>query len=88
MTPERRTMIARDTCLHPIHFSVYGRRGFRPRNMDYARGIDRDMKDALMNVALLIFADCTNVGVPFQNALLAIYLSGLQHGSAIAKGEA
>lgn len=76
-----------NNCLHPIHFSVYGRSGFRPRNME--RGaISRDMKDGLLNIALSIFADCTNVGVPFQDSLLAIYLSGLQHGSGIAKGEA
>lgn len=31
-------------------------------------------------IAVSIFADCVNRGMPFQDALLAVYLSGLQHG--------
>lgn len=29
--------------------------------------------------AMDIFIDCTNAGVPFQDALTAIYISGLSH---------
>lgn len=39
---------------------------------------------ALTEVALSIWADCTNAGQPFQAALLAVYLSGLQHGAALS----
>lgn len=46
------------------------------------------MRETLTNIALRVFADCTNSGVGFQDALLAIYLSGLQHGSSITTGEA
>ena len=42
-------------------------------------------KDELARIAMSIFADCTNVGVPFQDAILAVYLSGLHHGSEASK---
>lgn len=51
--------------------------------MKRARGADMEVTEAATKIALDIFTDCTNVGVPFQEALLAIYLSGLQHGSAL-----
>lgn len=76
------------TTLHPIHHSIWGKRGFRPRNMDRWKPPSPEHKDAAMNVALSIFADCSNVGIPFQEALLAIYLSGLEHGYTIAKDPA
>jgi len=48
-------------------------------------GFSREQIDAATNLALSIFADCSNVGIPFQESLLAIYLSGLQHGCEITK---
>jgi hypothetical protein len=45
----------------------------------------RDQFEALQRISMSIFADCTNVGVPFQEALAAIYLSGLQHGQELSK---
>lgn len=44
--------------------------------------MDDEMRTALTRVALDIFTDCVNVGVSFQDTLLAIYLSGLQHGAS------
>lgn len=44
--------------------------------------MQREQYEALVNVAVSIFTDCTNVGVSFQDSLLAVYLSGLQHGYA------
>jgi hypothetical protein len=73
--------------LHPIHKSIWGKPGWRPRHMDRWKALSPEHKDAAMNIALSIFTDCSNVGIPFQEALLAIYLSGLQHGHAIATGE-
>lgn len=72
--------------LHPMHASLYrgARRvaSVRPLNMDRVQMPD-SLRTGLTDIALKIFTDCTNVGVPFQDALLAIYLSGLQHGAAI-----
>ena len=70
--------------INPIHSSLYPRAVRKPRNMDYARLPD-GAKDDLSRIAMSIFADCTNVGVPFQDAILAVYLSGLCHGSASGK---
>lgn len=41
---------------------------------------DPETREMLTCVAMDIFADCTNAGVPFQDAITAIYLSGLEHG--------
>jgi len=71
--------------IHPIHPSLYPRGVRVPHNMERARGVPRELTDDLTRIAVGIFTDCTNVGVPFQTALLAIYLSGLQHGHALAQ---
>ena len=74
-------------CLHPIHQSIWGKRGFRPRNMSRLEGISQEETDAATRIALSVFTDCSNVGVPFQEALLAIYLSGLQHGAHFVRNQ-
>lgn len=71
--------------IHPVHPSVRqllaeGRR-LRPRAMESVK-MDRDQYECLQRVAMEIFADCTNVGMPMQEAIASVYLSGLQHGSA------
>jgi hypothetical protein len=53
--------------------------------MDRIKLPSPEHKEAATRIALSIFVDCSNVGIPFQEALLAIYLSGLQHGSALSK---
>lgn len=50
--------------------------------MDYIKMPSQEVREGLTQIALDIFTDCTNVGVPFQDILLAIYISGLQHGVA------
>jgi len=76
-------MTDRRVSIGPIHHSVIGKR-ILPRDMDRAK-MDRDNYEGAVNIALSIFADCTNVGVSFQDALLAIYISGLNHGATITK---
>jgi len=80
------------TDIHPIHHSLYHARviggpkvRLKPRNMAKCKMPSEAHREALTNIALEIFADCTNVGVPFQDALLAIYLSGLEHGHTITQ---
>ncbi len=68
----------------PIHHSIRPTSIRTPYNMDRIV-IPREMVEAMDAIALDIFADCTNVGVPFQDCLTAIYLSGLEHGSTLRK---
>lgn len=71
--------------IHPVHSSIRRRVVRRtPQGMDRVQ-IEPATRVELTKIALGIFADCTNIGVPFQDALLAIYLSGLQHGSALGE---
>lgn len=76
------------SAIRPVHPSVRVRlaKGERlhPYKMDTLR-MPRDTVEGLTVVALDIFSDCVNVGVPFQEAILAVYLSGLNHGSEIRK---
>lgn len=70
------------TELHPVHWSVLATPLGRvtPRDMSRIK-LPPGMKDELTNIALSIFADCSNAGVGFADALTAVYLSGLQHGA-------
>ena len=62
-----------------IHRSLLPRQIRKPRNMERLR-MDEATRETLHEVCMSIFVDCTNVGVPFQDAVLAVYLSGLEHG--------
>lgn len=46
-----------------------------------AIALTHEQDAAMQRVALDIFTDCVNGGVCFADALAAIYLSGLRHGS-------
>ena len=60
------------------------RRGLKPYNIE--RGsIEPDLKAGLGRIALSVFTDCSNAGIPFQEALLAVYLTGLENGSSIVR---
>lgn len=72
------------TPIQPTHPSIAGVR-IKPHKMDRAPGMERKQYEALVKIAISIFTDCTNVGVSFQDSLLAIYLSGLQHGASVTK---
>lgn len=73
--------------LRPVHYSLrpeyYHKR--TPYNMERIQ-IPHELIDGLTNIAIEIFNDCSNVNHSFQDTLLAIYISGLQHGQALAKG--
>lgn len=69
--------------IEPVHHSLKGLRT-TPYSMGRAK-MDRKHYEAMVNIAVSIFTDCTNVGVSFQDSLLAIYLSGLHHGAALTK---
>jgi hypothetical protein len=46
--------------------------------------IPHEITEGLSKIALEIWTDCVNAGQPFQVALLAVYISGLQHGSSLS----
>lgn len=69
--------------IKPVHHSLKGLRT-TPYSMERQQ-INREDYEAMVNIAVSIFTDCTNVGVSFQDSLLAIYLSGLHHGAALTK---
>ena len=62
------------------------RRGLRPASMDRLE-LPSGSKEHLGALALDIFIHASNHGQVFQESLLAVYLSGLNHGvvSAAAK---
>ncbi len=74
--------------VHPIHHSIQRLRsegkGVRPKDMSKI-SIPIELRDGLFGITWSIFTDCVNVGVSFQDTLLAIYLSGLQHGKELSK---
>lgn len=50
-----------------------------PLNMTAMR-LPSELHEAMMGIALGIFADVVNQGRAFQDAILAVYLSGINHG--------
>ena len=60
------------------------RRGLKPHNLDRAQ-INADDKCALGSVAVDVFMCASNAGATFQEALLAVYLTGVENGSAAAR---
>ena len=42
--------------------------------------LPNEIKLAATEMALSIFTDCVNTGKTFQDAILAVYLSGIDHG--------
>lgn len=68
------------TELAPLHQSVRRLRGMNtPINMT-AIMLKPEQSEAMQRIALSIFADCSNRGLAFSDALMAVYLSGLEHG--------
>ena len=73
--------------LRPLHYSVRKLRGrSTPINMS-AVELTPDQSDAMQKIALSIFADCSNRGLAFSDALTAVYLSGLEHGVTGMQGK-
>lgn len=74
--------------IHPVHPSVRAilaqGHTFRPKDMDRLPTTP-EQRELLHRIAMSIFADCTNVGVPFQDALVAVYLSGINHGVNLSR---
>ena len=70
--------------IRPLHRSIRGRPRI-PHNMDRIT-IPPDMLEGLTTIAMDSWTDCINAGRPFQDALLAVYLSGLENGAEASGG--
>lgn len=70
--------------IRPVHHSVLARFSYvgNPSGMERL-SCSREESEMLERTAIGIFTDMVNSGRSFQASLAAIYLSGLQHASAI-----
>lgn len=66
--------------IEPLHPSMYGARARVPLTMSRMK-LARELKESATNIALTIFTESINAGWPFQDAILAVYLSGLENGA-------
>ncbi len=55
-----------------------------PSGMEYME-MGYDTRATLERIALDVFTDTSNAAFSFREALLAVYLTGLQHGVAASK---
>ena len=60
------------------------RRGMSPHGLEVAR-IGHENKEALGSIALGVFTAASNAGATFQEALLAVYITGIENGSSAQK---
>ena len=67
--------------IRPMHRSMIGSQGWsRPPVGMTAIAIKDELKHDITKIALSIFSDCVNQGKTFQDAILAVYLSGMENG--------
>lgn len=57
------------------------RRGMRPATMERIK-MPHGLKEDLGELAIDVFTAASNAGQTFQEALLAVYLTGLENGQA------
>lgn len=73
--------------IRPVHRSMLGSQTWtRPPVNMMAMPIPHDLKYGLTEIALSIFTDTINAGKTFQDAILAVYISGIEN-SASARRE-
>lgn len=58
----------------------------RPKNSG-RMAVDQDLYEGIQKIAMSMFADCCNAGMPFQEALTYVYMSGLEHATSIHQEE-
>lgn len=67
----------------PVHRSMSGK--VRPRLTTIL--LPNDLKATMTRVALDVFSDSVNGGTTFQDAILAVYLSGMDAGLKLNQEE-
>lgn len=48
--------------------------------------LSNDLHQTISKIAIDVFTSCINVGAPMQDALAAVYLTGLENGRAALEG--
>ena len=72
--------------IHPMHRSMNGSQGWARAPSGMSRVLLPDgLKDDITKVSLSIFTDCVNGGKTFQDAILAVYLSGAENALQATK---
>ena len=69
--------------IQSMHWSTTQARkdGYIRTPVDMSRvNLPREHMERLQNIAIRIFTDCVNAGTTFQDAILACYVSGIEHG--------
>lgn len=49
--------------------------------------LETEQSEAVERTALGVFSDCVNIGLTFQEALSAVYLSGVDHALSACQEE-
>jgi hypothetical protein len=62
------------------------RRGMKPRTLTRLT-MPLGTKECLGGLATSVFTEASNAGQTFQEALLAVYMTGLENGRAAVTGE-
>jgi hypothetical protein len=70
--------------LRTRHSSMIGRSMTRVRDMSKIN-MPPEIRESMETISLQIFTDMANAGHSIQAAILAVYLSGLHHGSALTE---
>jgi len=60
------------------------RRGMTPAKFSRAR-MELEQKSAMIDIAMDTFTAVSNAGVPFHEAILSVYLTGLENGMMAAQ---
>ena len=71
--------------ISPLHYSIYPKIIRKPAKMESIK-LPPGSREDITDIALSIWTDCINRGVPFQDAILAVYLSGIENGASASKG--
>lgn len=71
-------MIKHSSQILPIR--LHDKQNRKPHKMESLRLTGQEIEE-ISRVANSIFTSCVNVGMPFQQVLISVYLSGLEHGT-------
>lgn len=77
-------MIKYSSQILPIHSSSRNTTYRKPHKMDSLKMTGQE-REEISRIANSIFTSCANVGLSFQETIMSIYLSGLEHGTHITK---
>lgn len=70
--------------LHTRHSSMVGRSALRIKDMTSIK-LPPETRESMEAISLSIFTDMCNAGHSLQGSLLAVYLSGINHGAEIGR---